>query len=323
MLIECVPNVSEGRDPVIINEVRQAIERATEVFLLGADSSVSANRTVLTFVGEPEVVLAGAKNLYRRAASLIDMRKQRGEHPRIGAVDVCPFVPFDGATIADCIELCDELARFVSAKLEIPVILYGKAAKDETRSKLSYIRAGGYERLRTRLESGEIKLDYPSRFNETFGVTIIGAREILIAFNINLTKSSLEEAKEIARQICSRRDRNEINDVMALGWEIKEYGCNQVSLNLLNYREFGLVAAYNLVKEIALNIGCDVSGSEIVGLVPGQALLAASYEICGVCEGACQEKLIKKAIEYLNLNDKRAFDPKKQIIPAHLERRGV
>jgi len=337
-LVECVPNFSEGRDKEKIQAICREIESIPGVKLLDVDPGESTNRTVVTFVGPPEAVKEAAFKAIKKAAELIDMTKHKGAHPRIGATDVCPFVPVSGVTMEECVQLARELGERVGRELAIPVYLYEEAATRPERKNLANIRSGEYEGLPEKLKDPEWAPDYgPAVFNPKAGATVIGAREFLIAYNINLNTRDRRLAHEIALNLretgrAKRDDKGQIirdpegrpimipgkfKFVKAVGWYIEDYGCAQISINLTNYK----VSPPHLVFEEAIKeaekLGLRVTGSEIVGLVPKEALLMAGryyLEKQGKSPGVPEEELIHVAIRSLGLNDVAPFEPKKKII---------
>ncbi|MCY3978017.1 MAG: glutamate formimidoyltransferase [Chloroflexi bacterium] len=272
-LIECVANFSEGRRAHVVDEIAGAIARQAGISLLGAESDIDHNRSVVTFVGAPGAVSAAALAGIRVAAELIDMTRHRGQHPRIGAADVIPFVPLRNATIAECAELARSLGARVGAELNLPAFLYAEAALQESNRELAAIRRGGYERLRDTIETGQSpQPDYGPRRLGSAGGCAIGARDILIAFNVYLTTSDLAPAQEIARAI--RASSGGLPHVQALGFFVK--GRAQVSMNLTNYR---VTSMYDVVEKIrgeADSLNLEIESSEIIGLIPRDALAGAS-----------------------------------------------
>ena len=272
-LIECVANFSEGRRAHVVDEIAGAIARQAGISLLGAESDIDHNRSVVTFVGAPGAVSAAALAGIRVAAELIDMTRHRGQHPRIGAADVIPFVPLRNATIAECAELARSLGARVGAELNLPAFLYAEAALQESNREFAAIRRGGYERLRDTIETGQSpQPDYGPRRLGSAGGCAIGARDILIAFNVYLTTSDLAPAQEIARAI--RASSGGLPHVQALGFFVK--GRAQVSMNLTNYR---VTSMYDVVEKIrgeADSLNLEIESSEIIGLIPRDALAGAS-----------------------------------------------
>lgn len=345
-LIECVPNFSEGRNARTINEISDAIAQVEGVFLLDVDSNASANRTVMTFVGEPVAVCQAAFQAIARAQSLIDMRLHKGEHPRIGATDVCPFVPLIDTTMADCIELSRLLGERVGKELGIPVYLYANSAQLPERKRLAFVRKGQYERLDTRMRGANFVPDFgPNLFNARSGATAIGARDLLIAFNVNLDTKSKTVAQEVASQIRQARQRfgeDAINqesppqsgltpldegtvhclvECTAIGWYIEEYQRAQVSMNIMNFRRTTLHQAFLEVKRLAQEHGVSVTGSEVVGLLPLQPMLETgrfclfNSKAANTDDGA----LVDAAAAFLNLSDTRPFEAKRKILDYRLQ----
>ncbi len=340
-LIECVPNFSEGRNPAIIKEITQAIESVEGVTLLDVDPGKATNRTVVTFVGHPDAVIEAAYRGIKRASEVIDMRGHSGEHPRMGATDVCPLIPISGISMEETAAYAVKLAERVGKDLAIPVYLYEAAQPNKDRSNLSIIRAGEYEGFAEKIKLPEWKPDFgPTVFNETAGATVIGARDFLIAYNVNLNTKSTRIANRIAFDVREagrvKREGNPIsgkvvNDengepvripgklkhVKAIGWYIEEYNMAQISMNLTNYKETPLHIAFEETRKSADERGVRVTGSELVGLIPLQAMLDAGkyfLEKQGSSAGVSNQELIDCAIRSLGLNELSPFDPSKKII---------
>ena len=273
-LVECVPNFSEGRRPEVIEAIADEVRNVPNVRLLDVKADASHNRVVVTFVGEPAAVKQAAFNACKKAAELIDMEKQHGEHPRIGATDVIPFIPVKNMTMEECVQLADELAQEIAEKLEIPVYLYEEAAKNPARRALPEIRKGQYEGLKTEIAKPERQPDYgPARMHPTAGATVVGARQILIAYNINLDTSDVHIAKKIANSI--REAKGGYKYVRAMGISVQVGGRDvaQVTINMVNYSGTPLFRVFETVKSEAARYGVNIIGSEIIGLTPMQALL--------------------------------------------------
>lgn len=273
-LVECVPNFSEGRRPEVIEAITAEVKNIPGVKLLDVKADASHNRVVVIFVGEPQVAKQAAFNACKKAAELIDMEKQRGEHPRIGATDVIPFIPVKNMTMEECVQLADELAQEIAEKLEIPVYLYEEAAKISTRKALPDIRKGQYEGLKTEIGKPERRPDYgPARLHPSAGATVVGARQFLIAYNINLDTSDVQIAKKIAN--CIREAKGGYRYVRAMGVSVQVGGRDvaQVTINMVNYQGTPLFRVFETVKSEAARYGVNVIGSEIIGLTPMQALL--------------------------------------------------
>lgn len=337
-IIECVPNFSEGRDREKIQAIVREIESTPGVKLLDVDPGEATNRTVVTFIGSPEGVLEAAFRGIKKAAELIDMRQHRGAHPRIGATDVCPFVPVSEVTMEDCIRLANELGKRVAEELGIPVYLYEEAAKKPERRNLANIRAGEYEGLEEKLKNPDWQPDYGEPvFNPKSGATVIGAREFLIAYNINLNTRDRKIAQEIASYLREsgrpKKDKNgnlvldkngqpvkvpgKFKAVKAVGWYIDEYGIAQISINFTNYKITPPHLVFDEACRLAEKMGVRVTGSELVGLIPKEALLLAGryyLEKQGKSPGLPEKELIRIAIRSLGLNDIVPFDPAKKII---------
>ncbi len=337
-IIECVPNFSEGRDRAVIDAIAKAISDIEGVKLLDVDPGADTNRTVVTFIGTPEGVKEAAFRAIEKAAELIDMRQHRGTHPRMGATDVCPFVPVTGVTMADCVAIAREVGERVASELGIPVYLYEEAATRPERKSLANIRSGEYEGLPEKLRDPNWLPDFgEAKFNPKSGATVIGAREFLIAYNVNLNTKDRKLAHDIAMTIreTGRNKKDEAGNVIkdehgnpvkepgllpatrAVGWYIDEYGQAQVSINLLNYKITPPHMAFDTVCREAEKRGLRVTGSELVGLIPLQAMLEAGQHYLikqGKCPGVPEEQLIETAIVSLGLRDLTEFDPAKKII---------
>jgi glutamate formiminotransferase len=271
-LVECVPNVSEGRDREVIAAMAEAIRSVPNVFLLDVQSDPDHHRSVFTFVGEPEAVAEAVFRLFEAALPRIDLRRHRGEHPRMGAVDVVPFVPVRGVTIADCVELAKKVGEEIWRRFRVPAYLYGEAATRPERADLSEIRKGEFEGFFEKIKDPKWQPDFGEpEVHPTAGVTAVGAREFLIAFNVNLGTSDLRVAKEIAKAV--RFSSGGLRYVKALGMELKERGIVQVSMNLTNFRKTPLPRVLELVRREAARFGVPVVGTEIVGLIPEEALV--------------------------------------------------
>lgn len=337
-LIECVPNFSEGKDKSIIDAITSEISGTDGVKLLDVDPGAATNRTVVTFIGSPEGVKEAAFKAIKKASELIDMRFHKGAHARLGATDVCPFIPVAGVTIEECIKIAQELGQRVAEELKIPVYLYEYAATHPERQNLANIRAGEYEGLSEKLKNPDWKPDFGKPvFNAKSGATVIGVREFLIAYNVNLNTKDQKLASDIALTIREQgrnkrdaegkfmRDQNGepiivpglLKACKAVGWYIEEYGIAQISINLVNYKITPPHIAFDTVCQEAEKRGLRVTGSELVGLIPRQAMLdAGRYYLLkqGKSPGIPEEDLIEMAINSLGLNDVAEFDPQKKII---------
>ena len=348
-LIECVPNISEGRDTQKIDAIARIVETVEGVRLLDVDPGKATNRTVITFVGEPKPVIEAAFRLIQKAAELIDMSKHHGEHPRFGATDVCPLVPISNITLEETAAYAHQLGERVGKELQIPGYFYEKAAKEEKRQNLANCRSGEYEGLAKKLSDPHWTPDFgPAEFNksvEKTGAIAISARDFLIAYNVNLNTTSTRRANAIAFDIREagrvKREGNPITGkkvvdkngedvripgklkaVKGIGWYIEEYGIAQISYNLTNISITSMHVAFDETCKAALQRGLRVTGSELIGLIPLQAMLdAADFFLkkqersLGISEG---EK-IKIAIKSLGLDDLKPFNPEEKIIEYMLD----
>jgi glutamate formiminotransferase len=291
-LIECVPNVSEGRRADVIDRLSSSVARITGVRLLDHSSDPTHNRSVLTFAGEPGPVADGVLVLFETAVETIDLRSHTGAHPRLGAVDVVPFIPLRDAAMSDCIALAHTTAAAVASRFEIPVFLYEEAAATEARRNLANIRRGEFEGLAAKLALPDWKPDYgPAQPHPTAGAAVIGARAPLIAFNVNLGTDNLETAKAIAAAV--RQSSGGLPFVKALGLAVEHRGVTQVSMNLTNYEKTPIIRVFEAVRHEAALRGTTVVESEIVGLVPEAALPPnpeQSLQLCGFSAGQVLEK---------------------------------
>lgn len=334
-IIECVPNFSEGRDMEIIRQITGSIESVERVKLLDVDPGRDTNRTVVTFVGGPEDVLEAAFRAVRKASELIDMSKHHGEHPRMGATDVCPLVPVSGITMEETAEYARKLAKRIGEELGIPVYCYENAAFEEKRKNLANCRSGEYEGLPEKMADPEWKPDFgPAMFNERSGATAVGARDFLVAYNINLNTTSTRRANAIAFDVREKgrniKDENgetisvpgTLKNVKAIGWFIEEYGIAQISMNLTNISATPVHIAFDEVCRRAEARGVRVTGSELVGLIPLKALLDAGryfLEKQQRSSGVSDEELIKIAVRSLGLNELHQFKPEEKIIEYVME----
>ena len=319
-LVECVPNFSEGRDRAVIDAIAAAVRATAGCTLLDVDPGASTNRTVYTFVGAPEAVVEGALAAARAARGRIDMSRQKGEHPRVGALDVCPFVPVSGVAMDDCVRLAQAFGERLAEELCVPVFLYGHAARAEHRRTLQQIRAGEYEALPERIRRPEWKPDYgPGEFVPEWGATCAGARDFLIAYNVNVLGTK-EQAHRIALDIREAGrgpgQPGRLKAVRAIGWYVEEYGLAQVSINLEDYKVTPPHAAFEACVEEARRLGLAVAGSELVGLIPLEALrLAAEHYVAK--EGLFivdERQKIRLAVERLGLSSVTPFVPEKRVI---------
>ena len=333
-LIECVPNFSEGNDLNIIKQITDQIESVDGIKLLNVDPGKATNRTVVTFVGEPDAVIEAAFRGIAKAAELIDMSKHKGEHPRMGATDVCPLIPIAGITMEETVVYAKKLAEKVGKNLNLPVYLYEEAQSNPTRKNLSVIRAGEYEGFSTKIKLPEWKPDFgPSEYSVKSGATVIGARDFLVAYNVNLNTTSVRRANSIAFDVREngRKVKNEKGEevvqpgscksVKAIGWFIEEYGLAQVSMNLTNINVTPLHIAFDECVKSAHQRGMRVTGSELVGLVPLKSLTDAGKYFLEKQErssGVSEKELVRIAIKSLGLDELGTFKPEERIIEYQL-----
>jgi glutamate formiminotransferase/formiminotetrahydrofolate cyclodeaminase len=326
-LVECVPNFSEGRDTKIIDAIVESIKQVNNVKLLSVEPDKDYNRCVVTFVGEPDAVKEAAFQATKTSASLIDMTTHKGEHPRLGATDVVPFVPITGFTMQDCVQLANAYGKRVAEELHIPIYLYEEAARTPERNNLANIRKGEYEGLLEKLKDPAWKPDYGEPvFNAKSGATVTGARMFLVAYNVNLTTNNKELAHEIALRI--RESGRNIKDhagksvkipgslkaVKAMGVLLERFDIAQVSINLTDFNITPPHVAFEEVRKEAQKLGINVTGSEVVGLIPKEALIMAGKFYVGDIHNVKEEQYIARAVEALGLSQLEPFNPKKKII---------
>jgi len=343
-LVECVPNFSEGRDPEKIKAIVREVEAVPGVKLLDVDRGASTNRTVVTFIGTPESVKEAAFRAVAKAAEVIDMRVHKGAHSRIGATDVCPFVPVSGVTMEDCVRLAGELGARIAGELGIPVYLYEAAARTPERRNLATIRAGEYEGLPEKFKDHRWAPDFGKPvFNPKSGATVVGAREFLVAYNINLNTRDQKLAHEIALSLResgrAKRDKDgnvvkdgrgnavkvlgKFKEIKSVGWYIEDYGLAQISVNFTNYKITPIHVVFDEARKLAVKLGLRVTGSELVGLIPKEALLMAGryyLEKQAKSPGVPEEELIRIAVRSLGLNDVSPFAPEKKVIEYQFEK---
>lgn len=340
-LIECVPNFSEGRDMGIIKQITDAIESVEGVKLLDVDPGKATNRTVVTFVGEPKPVIEAAFRGIQKAAELIDMRRHKGEHPRMGATDVCPLIPISGISMEECAQYATQLGKRVGEELGISVFLYESAATDTRWKNLATIRSGEYEKMAEKLSGNDFIPDFgPRSLNEKAGVSAIGARDFLVAYNVNLNTTSERRANSVAFDVREQGRVKRIGDpvtgevvkdetgepiripgkckaVKGIGWYIAEYGIAQVSMNLTNISITPLHEAFEACVESAQSRGLYVTGSELVGMVPLKVLTDAGKHFLRKQErstGVSEAELIKIAVRTMGLDELGPFDPQQKVI---------
>jgi glutamate formiminotransferase/formiminotetrahydrofolate cyclodeaminase len=340
-VIECVPNFSEGRDPAVIQSIDDAVSSVEGVKLLNVDPGRSTNRTVFTFAGAPGPVCEAAVRAARVGSDLIDMARHTGEHPRFGALDVCPLVPISGITMEETVAHARELGRRLAEEVGLTVYLYGEAATSDSRRSLADVRAGEYEGLAEKLAKPEGKPDFgPGKFNAKSGATAVGARDFLIAFNANLNTTSVRRANSVAFDVRERGRAKRVGDpitgeivrdskgepvyepgalkgVRAIGWFIEEYGFAQVSMNLTSLRETPIHVAFDECVSKAAARGIRVTGSEVIGLVPLSALTDAGRHYLRLqrrSTGLPDSELVRIAVKSMGLDELSPFDPHQRII---------
>ena len=348
-LIECVPNISEGRNKDIINQVTAEIEQVEGVKLLDVDPGQTTNRTVITFVGEPEPVCEAAFRVVRRAAELIDMRNHHGAHPRQGATDVCPLIPVSNITMDEVVQYAHKLAERIGNELSIPIYCYENAAKQPERRNLAYCRTGEYESLASRLGTDQWRPDYgPNEWNDHVaqtGATQVGARDFLVAINYNLNTTSTRRANAIAFDVREKgrpqreggkltgkplKDENgnpimipgTLKGTKAIGWSIEDYGIAQVSMNITSIKVSPVHVCFDEVCRAAAARGIRVTGCEIVGLIPKSVLVDAGRHYLAKMHrslGVSEEELMKIAIKSMGLDDLKPFDPHEKVIEYLIE----
>ncbi|HEC45103.1 MAG TPA: glutamate formimidoyltransferase, partial [Bacteroides sp.] len=348
-IIECVPNFSEGQDMGIIRQITDEIETVDGVKLLDIDPGKATNRTVVTFVGEPDAVIEAAFRGIKKAAGLIDMSKHKGEHPRFGATDVCPLIPVSNISMEETVEYARKLAERLGNELNIPIYCYESAALSVQRKNLAMVRSGEYEGLKKKLADPGWAPDFgPPAFNPATGATAVGARDFLVAFNVNLNTTSTRRANAIAFDVRERgrakREGNSLTgnilkdkqgnpvmipgalkEVKAIGWFIEEYGVAQISMNLTNISVTPVHVAFDEVFKRAEARGVRVSGSELVGLIPLKAMLDAGRYFLRKQKrslGVSDPELIKIAVKSMGLDDLYPFKPEEKIIDYMIEEKG-
>ncbi len=345
-IIECVPNFSEGRDMTIIKQITDEIEKIDGVKLLDVDPGKATNRTVVTFVGAPEPVIEAAFQAMKKASEIIDMTKHSGAHPRMGATDVCPLIPVSGITLEETADYARKLAQRAGKELKYPIYLYEAAAVTKERKNLATIRSGEYEGLADKLKDKNWKPDFgPATFVPRTGATVVGARDFLVAYNVNLNTKSVRRANSVAFDVRERgrikrkgnpitgqivkdkngkplRTKGKCKAVKAIGWYIEEYGMAQISMNLTDINITPLHIAFEECRKSANRRGLRVTGSELVGLVPKKVMIDAGKYFLqrqGRSTGVPEEVIIDIAVKSLGLNELGPFDPKKKIIEYQLE----
>jgi glutamate formiminotransferase/formiminotetrahydrofolate cyclodeaminase len=332
-IIECVPNFSEGKDEATFHAIREAINQTKAVKLLSLEPDADYNRVVVTMAGNEIGILNGALNACRAAAEHIDMTKHKGEHPRLGAIDVVPFVPVANVTTDECVKISEQFAQIISSELKVPIYLYESAARKADRKNLSTIRQGEYEGLSDKLKDPNWIPDFGGAiFNPKLGAIVTGSRFFLIAYNVNIKSTDAKYAKEIAEILresgYSKRDENgniikvdgktikvpgRLKEFKGMGVSLEKYNCTQVSINLTNYNVTPIHIAFEEVKKEANRLGIELNGSEIVGLVPLEAFLQAGKFYTNN-KSSDEKELVNTAIEKLGLSSLNKFNPEEKII---------
>lgn len=340
-IVECVPNFSEGRDKSVIDQIGESVKSVAGVMLLSVEPDKDYNRAVVTLVGEPKSVVEAAFRATKRAAEFIDMRQHKGEHPRLGATDVVPFIPISGVTMDDCVKLANMYGERVAKELKIPVYLYEFAARSPQRRNLADIRKGEYEGLQEKLKDPAWKPDFgAAEFNAKSGATVTGARKFLIAYNVNLNTPDQSIANEIGGRIRESgkpkkdaagkvlkdgkgetiRIPGTLKAVKAMGVFLERFNISQVSINLVDFETTNLHQAFEEVRKQARTLGCDATGSEIVGLVPLKAVLSSGsfYAEKQGMKKFSEKELVELAVRQLGLSQLETFRPERKIIEYQL-----
>ncbi len=294
-IVQCVPNVSEGRNRELVEKIIDVVRETPEVKLLDYSSDADHNRSVITFVGTVKGVEQASFALCQKASELIDMSTHKGEHPRMGATDVIPFIPIKGVTMEECVDLALRVGEKIGSQLKIPVFMYENAAQVAGRKNLAKVRRGQYEGLEERLKQPEHKPDFgPSEFNAGSGATAVGARPPLVAFNVNLNTGNLDIANAIARNV--RHAGGGLKAVKAMGVTLEDRGIVQVSMNMVNFEETPLYRAVELIRAEARRYGVSIAGTEIIGLVPQAALLSTLEYYLGL-EGFKPDQVLENRLQ--------------------------
>ena len=322
-IIECVPNFSEGRNMEVIDSIADSIEEAGGVKVLNVDPGAATNRTVITFAGSPAEVMEAAFQAVKKAGELIDMRLHHGAHPRLGATDVLPLIPVSGITLEECALLARKLAERIYTELDIPCYCYEAAAFKHERKNLAVCRSGEYEALPAKIADPERRPDFgPETYTEQAakaGAVNVGARNFLIAVNFNLNTTSAQLANEIARDVREKGKAipGRLKGCKAIGWFIEEYGIAQVSMNITDIDATPLHKAFEQVRKAAMERGLEVTGTEIIGLVPKRVLIEAGIHFLEKQQretGLSEDKIMQVAVESMRLDDLRPFHPRDKVL---------
>jgi glutamate formiminotransferase len=325
-LLECIPNFSEGQSELVIDAIKDAIQHVGKQHLLHIDPSPAANRTVFTFAGEPHAVMEAAFQAIKVAAGMIDMRFQKGTHPRLGSTDVCPLVPLANISMEEAVRYSKQLAERVASELDIPVYLYEYSATQMHRKTLPQIRKGQYESLKDRREQAGWQPDFGAGLLNDWatvsktGATIIGARNILVAFNISLNTKDERIAKQIAKQMRSSSN-GLLPELRAIGWYMADFDCAQVSMNLLDYKITSPLKVWETCKLLAAEFGVNPIGCEVVGLIPESCVLeAGGWKLETLLTDQERHFFIEKGIQYLGLDKVKPFNPEEKILEYALQK---
>ncbi len=297
-IMECVPNFSEGRDQEKIDRIVRPLEEAEDIMVLDTAPDEDHNRLVVTMIGTPKALKEGMLEAMEEAIEVIDMEEHSGGHPRMGAVDVVPFTPVRNVKMEECVQTANELASRAAEKFDLPIYLYEEAAKSPERENLAHIRKGEYEGFKEKIKEPEWEPDYgPRKLHESAGATVIGARMPLVAFNVNLDTEDVEIAKEIARRV--RHSSGGLRYCKAIGLELEEKGMVQVSMNMTDYTKTGLYQSFEMIKFEAERYGVDIAGSELIGLLPSQALFDVAEYYLGLDDFSPDQIMENRLLEEL------------------------
>lgn len=318
-LLECIPNVSEGRDLQKIEVIKQSIIADKNITLLHTDIGYDANRTVFTFVGSPIHIEETVKRLAKACVEELSLDAYHGTHPHVGVLDVCPFVPLFGLEVEKAKQIAQNVAKYIGEELKVPTFLYEQSATREKYKSLAQVRKGGLKGITTRVNTNTLGPDYgPKKIHPTAGATVIGARKLLVAFNINLTTKDKDIAAKIAKTVRSSNPKSTLQCVRAIGWWQKTFDCTQVSINLTDYTTTGLYEIYTKVAEVAKLYNTNVAGSEMIGLVPKEAIIDAGKKFNTASKN--DDEAIINAIASLGLNSIKPFNPNEKILEFAIEK---
>ncbi len=328
VMVESVPNFSEGRNPAIINDIIAAADGIYQVEVLHVDSGYDANRTVVTLAGEPHAVVEAIIEMTKRAIELIDLRQQRGVHARMGALDVCPLIPLQGINMQETAQIAQEMGARMAQELQLPIYLYEAAAQKKDRSNLALIRKGQFEALAKKMQEDSWRPDFgPRTPHPSAGATVVGARPFLVAYNINLNTRDEKlaqliagELRESGRIINGQRVAGKCTGVKAIGWLMPEYDCAQVSTNIVDLSQTKVHEAHEACRALATKYGLRLNGAELIGMIPLSSLLDAGRFYLGNPAEEDQDRLIEAAVEGLGLNTIRSFEAEQRILELRLNK---